>query len=91
MIMTMPTVLPIMAALGYDLVWFGVVLTVLIEVGMLTPPMGVNLFVIQGLSKRPLGEVIAGSVPFFIIMILGIAVFTAFPDTVLWLSEIIVS
>ena len=89
MIMTMSTVLPIMSSLGFDLIWFGVVLTVLIEVGMLTPPMGVNLFVIQGLSKRPLGEVITGSVPFFLIMILGIGVFTIWPGSILWLSSLV--
>jgi tripartite ATP-independent transporter DctM subunit len=89
MIMTLATILPIISALGYDVIWFGVILTVLIEVGMLTPPMGVNLFVIQGLSKRPLGEVIAGSVPFFLIMILGVALFTWWPGSVLWLSNLI--
>jgi tripartite ATP-independent transporter DctM subunit len=89
MIMTMTTILPIIVALGFDVIWFGVVLTVLIEVGMLTPPVGVNLFVIQGLSKRPLGEVISGSVPFWLIMLLGLALFTWWPGSVLWLSNLL--
>ena len=89
MIMTLSTVLPIITGLGFDPIWFGVILTVLIEVGMLTPPMGINLFVIQGLSKRPLGEVIAGSVPFFLLMIVGVALFTWWPGSVLWLSNLL--
>lgn len=88
MVLTMPAVLPVITALGFDPIWFGVVLTVLIEVGMLTPPMGINLFVIQGISGRDLMEVIAGSVPFFLIMLLGIALFTAFPSTILLLPTL---
>ena len=86
--MTVSTVLPVIVALGFDPIWFGVVLTVLIEVGMLTPPMGINLSVIQGLSQRPLGEVIAGSVPFFLIILLGVALFTALPSTILLLPTL---
>lgn len=85
MVLTLPVILPIVTGLGYDPVWFGVVLVVLCEVGMITPPMGINLFVIQGISKRDLHEVIAGSAPFFLIMLIGIALMTIFPSLVLWL------
>ena len=88
MVLTLPAVLPVVMALGFDTIWFGVVLTVLIEVGMLTPPMGINLFVIQGISGRDLTEVIAGSVPFFLLMLLGIVLFTAFPSLILLLPSL---
>lgn len=89
MILTLPTVLPILTTLGFDIVWFGVVLTVLIEVGMITPPMGLNLFVIQGISGRSLTDVILGSIPFFLIMLGGIALFTLFPSIILWLPTLL--
>jgi len=89
MILTLPTVLPILATLGFDLIWFGVVLTVLIEVGMITPPMGLNLFVIQGISGKNLHDVILGSIPFFLLMFVGIALFTAFPALILWLPTLL--
>jgi TRAP-type C4-dicarboxylate transport system permease large subunit len=88
MILTLPTVLPIIITLGFDPIWFGVILTVLIEVGMITPPMGLNLFVIQGISKRSLTDVILGSVPFFLIMFVGIALFTIFPSIIMWLPTL---
>ena len=88
MVLTLPVILPIVTGLGYDPVWFGVVLVVLCEVGMITPPMGINLFVIQGISKRDLHEVIAGSAPFFLIMLVGIALMTIFPSLVLWLPSL---
>ena len=89
MVLTMPTVLPIILGLGFDSIWFGVILTVLIEVGMLTPPMGINLFVLHGISGRPITEVVAGSVPFFLLMIVGVIIFTAFPNTILWLPTLL--
>jgi len=89
MILTLPTVLPILATLGFDIIWFGVILTILIEVGMITPPMGLNLFVIQGISGRSLTDVILGSIPFFLIMLGGIALFTAFPSLILWLPTLL--
>jgi tripartite ATP-independent transporter DctM subunit len=89
MVLTLSTILPVVTALGFDLIWFGVILTVLIEVGMLTPPMGINLFVLQGISGRSLTEVVSGSVPFFILMIVSIALFTAFPILVLWLPNLL--
>jgi tripartite ATP-independent transporter DctM subunit len=88
MVLTLPVILPIVTGLGYDPIWFGVVLVVLCEVGMITPPMGINLFVIQGISKRDLHEVIAGSAPFFLIMLIGIALMTIFPLLVLWLPSL---
>ena len=85
--MTSGVVIPLITGLGFDDIWFGVVLVVLVEVGLLTPPFGLNLFVIQGISKRPLGEVVSGSVPFWVIMLFAIGIFTIFPQIILWLPE----
>lgn len=88
MVLTVPTVLPIVLGLGVDPIWFGIALVILCEIGMITPPMGLNLFVIQGISKRPLSEVVAGSVPFFFLMIACLLLLTIFPALVLWLPSL---
>jgi C4-dicarboxylate transporter, DctM subunit len=88
MVMTSSVVIPLITSLGFDLVWFGVIMVVLIEVGLLTPPFGINLFVIQGISKRPLGEVTMGAWPFFIVQIFCVIVYTAFPDLVVYLPNL---
>ena len=87
MIVMLPTILPVLEKFGVDLIWFGVVVTVLIEVGMITPPMGLNLFVIQGISKKSMGEVLAGTVPFFYIILVQLALMSLFPELVLWLPR----
>jgi len=88
-VMTAATVLPIIEQLGFDPIWFGVVYVVTAETGMITPPMGLNLFVIQGISREDLAKVITGSMPFFLIMLVGLALFTALPSLVLWLPNLL--
>ena len=63
--------LPLLTAAGYDPVWFGVFLVLMVEIGLLTPPVGINLFVLQGLTNWPLGRVARASVPFFLLFGLG--------------------
>lgn len=87
LVMTYAAVLPLVGSLGYDLIWFGVVFVILVEVGLLTPPMGINLFVIQGVSGQPLQVVVRGAWPFFIIQLLCVTLFTIFPSIVLWLPN----
>jgi len=89
-VLTVPTLLPILDALGFDRVWFGIVLVVLCEVGFITPPMGLNLYVIQGISQRPFGEVVRGVVPYFWLMLVGLLLFTIFPSLALWLPSIMI-
>jgi len=89
LIITAGVVIPLVEAAGFDLVWFGVVFVVLVEIGLLTPPMGINVFVIQGISKAPLNEIFAAVWPFFSIMILAIALFTVWPDIILWLPNLL--
>lgn len=74
-------------AAGFDPVWFGVVLVILLEIGLVTPPVGMNLFVIQGMAKASLGEVASGSFPDVILMLAGVPALTLFPDIALWLPR----
>lgn len=85
MVLTVPTLLPIVVAAGFDKVWFGIFVIVLSEIGMITPPMGLNLFVVKGISKDALKEVALGSLPFVCVMLLFLALISAVPDIVLWL------
>jgi tripartite ATP-independent transporter DctM subunit len=87
MLLTLPVVYPIMQAQGFDPIWFGVVLVLLLEIGLITPPVGMNLFVIQGISGRPLREVSVGAFPYVIIMLLEIVLLAFFPSIALWLPS----
>jgi tripartite ATP-independent transporter DctM subunit len=85
MLLTLPVVFPIVQAQGFDPIWFGVVLVILLETGLITPPVGMNLFVLQGMSGEPLGRVAAGSLPYVVLMLLGVALLALFPGLALWL------
>ena len=86
MIITLPVVYPVIVNIGYDPIWFGVALMILIEVGLLTPPVGLNLYVIHGISKqRPFSEVAIGAAPFFVVMLVGLVIITVWPELALWL------
>ena len=88
MILTTPFIFPIVVKLGWDPIWWGVVLTVLIEVALITPPVGLNLYVVQGMRGRgSINEVIRGSFPFVIAMLALIALLMAAPDIALWLPR----
>lgn len=87
MLLTLPVVYPVMMSLGYDPIWFGVVLVILLEVGLITPPVGMNLFVIQGLADQPLGIVAWGAFPYVIMMLFMVFLIALFPDLALWLPS----
>ena len=86
MVVTLPIVVPIIRTLGFDPIWFGVALVILIEMALLTPPVGLNVYVIHGLRPdRPMSEVFRGVIPFFFMMLLGLIIVTAFPPIATWL------
>jgi C4-dicarboxylate transporter, DctM subunit len=86
MLMTISIVHPIIVGLGYDAIWFGIVLVLLLEVGLITPPVGMNLFTIKAVSPGlSLSDVAYGALPFVALMLLAIALLVAFPMIVLWL------
>lgn len=86
-VLTVPLLQPVLMALGVDLVWFGIFVVVMLEIGMLTPPFGLNLFVVQGISRWQLGTIVAGTAPFVAIMIGFMIVLMTFPQLVLWLPS----
>ncbi|MBN8978542.1 MAG: TRAP transporter large permease subunit [Xanthobacteraceae bacterium] len=87
LILTVPVVLPVVVALGFDPVWFGVIVIVTAEVGMVTPPMGLNVFVVARYTRRPLGEIFRGVMPHVIAHLIVIFLLTVFPSIVLWLPS----
>jgi len=86
MLLTLPIVYPLLVIeMGFDPIWFGVVLTILIEVAQLTPPVGFNLYVIQHISGLPIGTVAKWSLPFSAILVIGVLLLYLFPDIALFL------
>lgn len=87
---TAPLITPIVIALGFDGVWFGILLMVLLEAALITPPIGINLYVVQGIRKKgAMVDVMLGALPFVITMFLMIALLLVFPQIALWLPSII--
>ena len=89
MITTIPIVAPIMIGLGYDPIWLGIVIIVLVEAALITPPVGLNLFVVQSLRKAgSMNAVIIGSLPFVFAMFMLLAALAFFPELALWLPNV---
>ncbi|MCR9239298.1 MAG: TRAP transporter large permease [Alphaproteobacteria bacterium] len=87
---TAPLVTPIVIALGYDPVWFGILLMVLLETALITPPIGINLYVVQGIRGRgEMLDVMIGAAPFVLTMFAMIAFLLAFPQLALWLPSLV--
>ncbi|MFV0385976.1 TRAP transporter large permease [Paracoccus sp. (in: a-proteobacteria)] len=84
-LITTPILLPTMHALDIDLVWYGVLLMVNLELAMITPPVGMNLFVIKGITDAPLSDVIRGAAPYVGLMFLGLCILMVFPGLATWL------
>lgn len=85
LILTIPVVVPLIVQLGYDPIWFAVLTIVMGEVGMVTPPLGLNVFVISKYTKMPVTEVFRGTYPHVIAHLIAIALLAIFPQLVLWL------
>lgn len=87
LILTVPIVLPLMLNLGYDPIWFGVMAVVMAEVGLVTPPVGINVFVVSRYSNIPVGEIFIGIWPHIVAHLLLVALLCVFPELVLWLPS----
>ena len=88
---TVPIVFPIIERLGYDPVWFGILVTVLMEAALITPPIGVNLYVVQGVRTNggPFNDVAYGAIPFVFMMIVLLTLLMVFPQIALYLPELV--
>jgi len=86
-LITMPIVYPLIISLGIDGIWFAVLMTVTMEMACITPPIGINLFVIQGIDRTPFKTIIKGVWPFFLMMIVGLLIIYLFPGLSTWLPN----
>jgi TRAP-type C4-dicarboxylate transport system permease large subunit len=89
MLVTLPFVLPLITNMGYSPVWWGIVNVVVIEIGMITPPIGLNVFVLQGVARTiPLAVIFRGIVPFLCADIVRLTILVVFPSLMLWLPSV---
>ena len=91
-VMTAPILLPIILAANFDPYWFAVVLTINLEIGLITPPVGLNLFIIKGIAPDiALKDILLGSLPYALCMVLGIILLCIFPGIATWLPDLIMN
>lgn len=90
MIMTLPIVFPLLVGLGFDPIWIGVIITVMIEIGQVTPPVGLNLTVLAGVTNNevPLGRVAVATIPYWMLLLLSVVIMTIFPQIALFLPSV---
>ncbi len=84
-VLTMAVVEPMIRASGIDVIWFGIFIVVVVEMAQITPPIGFNLFVLQGITRHPIGYLARAALPMFMIMLLMIVILIAFPQLALWM------
>ncbi len=84
LVLTVPIVFPLMMKLGYNPVWFGILITMTVEIGLITPPFGMNVFVVSSITGTPLREVIRGVMPFVLAALVVLLIFAVFPGLVTW-------
>ncbi len=86
-VLTMAVLLPTVQAAGFDLIWFGIFIIVVVEMAQITPPVGFNLFVLQGLTKKEISEIAMNAFPLFLLMVLSVVLLYFFPEIVLALPN----
>jgi C4-dicarboxylate transporter DctM subunit len=84
-LITTPVILPAMIHLGINPIWYGILLVINLELAQITPPVGMNLFTIKAISKAPMGQIIRGSAPYVLLMIVVLALVMVWPQIALWL------
>ena len=87
-LMVVPILFPVITALEFDPIWFGIIMTINMEMGLITPPVGLNLYVIKGIAPDiPLRDILVGSLPYVGVMAFAIVFFSFFPGLVTWLPN----
>ena len=86
-VLTMAIIEPMIRQAGFDMIWFGIFLVVVVEMAQITPPVGFNLFVLQGMANKDMGFIARSAFPLFILMILAVIIIIIFPEIVLWLPQ----
>lgn len=89
-VMSLPLTLPLIVATGFDPLWFGIYLVLMIELAQITPPVGFNLFVINGLVREDILKIAKYVIPSFLIILIATAIITVYPDLVLWLPSVMI-
>lgn len=89
-VMVTPVLFPLIIGLGFDPIWFGIIMTLNMEMGLITPPVGLNLYVLKGIAPDvPLKEILVGTLPYVGVLAVGIVVLSIFPDLVTWLPQLL--
>jgi C4-dicarboxylate transporter DctM subunit len=86
-LITTPVILPVMHHLHIDPIWYGVLLVINLELAQITPPVGMNLFTIKAVTKAPMGQIIVGSLPYVLLLIVGMGMVMLWPQIALWLPH----
>ena len=86
-VLTMAIIEPMIRQAGFDMIWFGVFLVIVVEMAQITPPVGFNLFVLQGMANKDIGFISKSAFPLFLLLILAVVVIIIFPEIALWLPQ----
>ena len=86
-VLTMAIIEPMIRQAGFDMIWFGIFLVIVVEMAQITPPVGFNLFVLQGMANRDMGYIAKSALPLFLLMVLAVILVVIFPEIALWMPE----
>ena len=86
-VLTMAIIEPMIRQAGFDMIWFGIFLVIVVEMAQITPPVGFNLFVLQGMANKDMGYIAKSAFPLFLLMVLAVVLVVIFPEIVLWMPE----
>ena len=86
-VLTMAIIEPMIRQAGFDMIWFGIFLVIVVEMAQITPPVGFNLFVLQGMAKKDMGYIASSAFPLFLLMVLAVILVVIFPEIALWMPE----
>ena len=86
-VLTMAIIEPMIRQAGFDMIWFGIFLVIVVEMAQITPPVGFNLFVLQGMANKDMGFIAKSAFPLFLLMIFAVLLIVLFPQIALWMPE----